>query len=112
MAVSFNERTGLALEFLENGKVIAARTYGMSNGIILSADGTIELPKAADFVGGEGVVGYQSRTTRLFINTNGELVSLQSGGGGGTAALVIPVGIYVETHGDLCKETMTTASLC
>jgi len=73
----------------------ASRSYSRELGLVFEADGSIELPSKGAFVSGEGAAGYQSLSVRLFINVNGDLATIQTGGGGGLFG-PIPIGIYAK----------------
>jgi hypothetical protein len=94
--VSLQKEGGLTLTFFKGATATASKTYRTQDGLSVASDGKIELPKNSSFVGGGGAIGYQSKTVTLFVNKQGDLVTIQSGGGAGTVGIIIPIGIYAK----------------
>lgn len=94
--LSFQKDGKLTFTFLRGEIVYSTRTFTTQEGLSIDSDGRINFPKVSSFAGGDGAIGYQSKTVSLFINKQGDLATLQSGGGAGTIAFVIPFGIYAR----------------
>lgn len=94
--VSLQKDGTLTLTFFKGETVSASKTYSTREGMSIDSEGRIKLPKDSAFVGGDGAIGYQSKTVTLFINKQGDLATIQSGGGAGTVAIVVPIGIYAR----------------
>lgn len=90
------EKGELTLTFLTADKSAGARVYRPQDGLLIDSEGRIQLPTKSSSAVGGGVIGYQSKAVTLFINKQGDLVTIQSGGGGGTIGLIIPIGIYAK----------------
>lgn len=85
----------VTLSWLSEGKELASREYSKEFGLMVARDGLIDLPSKGNWSSGGGAVGYERRSVRLFINANGDLAAVQSGGGGGFFG-PFPIGIYAQ----------------
>jgi len=85
----------LTFNFLNDEKSIASKTF-TKQALSVASDGSIELSPERAFGGDAGVIGYQTSSMRLFVNGEGNLVVIHSGGGAGTLAIVVPIGGYAK----------------
>jgi hypothetical protein len=90
------EKGDLTMTFVKADKSAASRVYRPQDGLLIDSEGRIQLPTKSSGAVGDGVIGYQSMTVTLFINKQGDLVTIQSGAGGGTIGIIIPIGIYAK----------------
>ena len=93
-AISYDPALGLTVRFIRGGEpIFEPTTYAPADGLHVDDDGSIELP----FVpcSREDVHNGCSKHRRLYVNTKGQLVFVESGGGAGFIGLV-PVGVYAK----------------
>lgn len=93
--ISFEPNGSLKMTWFSGDKEIASRTYEREFGLAIAPDGAIDLPSKGHWASGEGAVGYQTLSVRLFVNGSGDLATIQSGGGAGLLG-PIPLGIYAK----------------
>lgn len=85
----------ITLTWYSEGKEWVSREYSKEFGLKIAGDGLVDLPTKGRWSSGGGVVGYESRSVRLFINANGDLATVQTGGGGGVFG-PFPIGMYAR----------------
>lgn len=92
--LSFTKTDGLTVEFNADEKKIYEKTFGPMDGFKFNANGKIEL-KSTGGCGGHDSPGFgcMSKTVTLFLNPDGDLVTVQSGGGAGVLG-ILPFGVY------------------
>ena len=73
----------------------ASRLFSKEFGLAIAADGLIDLQSEGKWGSGEGAFGYETHSVRIFINSNGDLATVQLGGGGGLFG-PFPVGVYAR----------------
>lgn len=74
----------------------AVRTYRLNEGLAITREGKFELTSKTACGGRDSpVIGCGSRTVTLFVNTEGDLVAVESGGGGGVIG-VVPFAMYTK----------------
>lgn len=88
---------GVALTFTwyVGDEAKATRVFTRESGLAVADDGAIDLPGKGQWSGGDGAYGYQSLDVRIFINTHGDLATVQSSGGGGFIG-PLPIGVYAR----------------
>ena len=87
----------LALRFSKDGTdERAARTYRLNEGLSITQEGKFELTSKVACGGRDSpLIGCGSKTVTLFVNSEGDLVAVESGGGGGVIG-VIPFAMYAK----------------
>jgi len=87
----------LTFQFVDDfGKPLNSKTYRVGDGLGFTTDGKIELLTTSG-CGGRDTPGFGcgSITKILFVNSQGQLVAVQSGGGAGLLG-IFPFGVYAE----------------
>jgi hypothetical protein len=89
--LSLNE-DGLLIRFSGSGE---ESTVNYADGLTFRKDGSILLPVRKGIATGEGAIGYEKHSIRLFVNRHGDLVTIQSGGGAGLYG-PFPIGLVAR----------------
>jgi len=93
-AVSISlDQDRLSVDFIKQNAKTYSKIYKRQD-LSISEDGKIELPTDRAFGGDAALIGYRTRTVTLFVNREGDLVAVHSGGGAGTLAIVLPIVVY------------------
>jgi len=87
---SFSKDTGLTLSFSNFTKI-----YGFAEGLTITNEGRIQLPASSGCEGDNYSIGCHRKNVIIFVNTQGDLVTIQSGIGGGFAIILIPIPIPI-----------------
>lgn len=82
---------GLVVRFSNSTESIKYKT----DKIVIEEDGKIQLPSTGECGVSDGLIGCDKHKIKLFININGDLVSIQSGGGSGLFG-PFPIGVYAR----------------
>jgi hypothetical protein len=87
----------LLVRFVKGGAVVDERQYKLGEGFNVNDKGEIEIVMPTECGGGDGSLGPGCSwgTVTLFVNTDGMLAAIQSGGGAGVI-LVVPIGGYAK----------------
>lgn len=88
--LSFNSSTGLTIDFVDAQQ---SRTIALGDDLKINKDGMIELSADNNCTADKGVLGCESKQIVLFINTEGELVTIHTDTVGGLF-LVMPYAHY------------------
>lgn len=92
VTISFDKNTGLVLQFSDTNET---KIVTFKEGMKLSSDGKFELPSSTHCSFSGGTLGCQGKSITLFVNKYGNLVTIQSGGGGGLFG-PFPIGVYAK----------------
>ncbi|MDR2011738.1 MAG: hypothetical protein LBQ20_01550 [Rhodanobacter sp.] len=87
--VTLDANNVLTLTWFSGTEEKAAKTFS----VVFDKDGAIDIRGRAT---ASGVVAYKAIHTRLFQNTVGDLVVIQSEGNGGLYGFLIPFGMYTK----------------
>jgi len=91
--VSFEPSGALKMTWFIGDEEKASRLYLREHGLAVAPDGAIDLPNKGTLTSGEDA-GYHVHNVRIFINSNGDLATIQSGASG--QMFIIPVAIYIK----------------
>ena len=88
------EGRGVSVELMLAGNIVHEKTFLFDEGLVLTSEGILELPRTTEAGWFDTpVIGVASRRFSLFLNGNGDLVLVNSGGGAGLIGIV-PMGVY------------------
>lgn len=90
--ISLDENIGLTFKFSDCDET---KVYKFTDGLVIDSDGEIHLPSNSICGMKDGTLGCQEKNITLFINKQGNLVTIQSGGGAGLFG-PFPIGIYAK----------------
>jgi hypothetical protein len=92
--ITYSENEGLTVQFKEDGRNIFTKKLSPADGLKLNSEGKFEFHTPGGCSGDEsGLFGCSSKTVTLFLNPDGDLVTVDSGGGAGMLG-ILPIGIY------------------
>ncbi len=92
--LSLTRGSSLYVALEKDEKKVFEKTYYKDDGLKFNNDGIVTLPSQRNGGSGDSPgIGYSSHQFNLFINKKGNLVLIQSGGGGGLVG-VIPFAVY------------------
>ncbi|GEM_PF-1949223 len=91
--ISFEPSGSLKMVWYTGEEEKATRLYLRENGLVVTSDGSIDLPSKGTLTSGKDA-GYHVHNVRIFINSNGDLATIQSGAAG--QVFIIPIVIYVK----------------
>lgn len=95
--LSYSQIDGLTVQFETGGAKTVDKIFRPADGLNFDADGKIVLFSKNDCGVGRDLpgLGCMSKTVTLFLNPEGDLVTVQSGGGVGIV-VVVPISIYAK----------------
>ena len=96
-SVSFTETGALTFEFEVGGRTVGGRTFQPQDGLHFNEEGKIELLHCRGCeIADIPAMGCGSQTVTVFLNPDGDLVAVETGGGAGLL-IVVPFAAYGTT---------------
>ena len=85
---------GLAVKLMRDGNIIYEEALLFDEGLVLTEEGILELPKETESGSHDSpVMGVASRQLTIFLNSDNNLVLVNSGGGAGLVG-ILPLALY------------------
>lgn len=106
VVLSFSESNGLTIGLDDGSRKVDLKTYGSADGLKIDSDGKLRLFSESScglIHSGKFYPGCDSKTVTLFVNPDGDLVTVQSWGSGGVNSF-IPGYEHVELVAIFPKE--------
>ena len=85
---------GLTVELMRDGNIIYEKALLSNGGLVLTGEAILRLPKGTESGPHDSpVIGVASRQLTIFLNSDGNLVAVNSGGGAGLVG-ILPLALY------------------